>query len=289
MNTVRPGVGTGSRIDLHCHSTASDGTLPPAQVVAAAHAAGVATLALTDHDSVAGLGEARATAQASGIHFVNGVELSTRWNGRDIHIVGLDFKLDSAPLLEGLESQHQLRRQRARAIAAKLEKLGLADAYARVGQQAGGGQITRAHFARLLIEAGICRDARRAFKQILGPGKRGYVASPWPAMEPAIGWIIAAGGSAVLAHPLAYRLTHSKLDALLTAFRAAGGTAMEVCTGNSDTTDIARMARFAQQHTLLGSVGSDFHDPAQRWRCLGGLAPLPPTVAPVWEQFRTAA
>lgn len=276
-------------IDLHCHSRASDGTLSPTALVAAAHAAGVRMLALTDHDTLAGLDAARAAAATRNMHFINGVEISTRWGTRTIHIVGLDFDAHCAALLDGLAGLQAQRRQRARAIAAKLENFGVTDALRRARYAADGGQITRTHFARLLVEDGLCQDARRAFRRILGDGKPGCVATPWVSIDAAVAWIRAAKGQAVLAHPQCYRLSRTKFDCLLDTFTAAGGTALEVCCGNSKDADVVRATSAARRHGLFGSAGSDFHDPAHAWRHLGGTAPMPSSVTPVWHHFRDFA
>lgn len=272
-------------IDLHCHSLASDGTLAPGDLVIAAFAAGVRTLALTDHDTLAGMPSAAAAAGRLGIRFIRGVELSCGWEQRTVHVVGLDFDHADGPLQEGIAGLQAARRARAARIAAKLEALGVAHALERVQRQAAGGQITRQHFARLLVEDGLCRDARRAFKRFLGRARRAYVAASWAPLSEVLAWIHGAGGYAVLAHPFAYRLSASTLERLIAAFRAEDGDALEVCCGTSGPADVTRAAELARRYGLLGSVGSDFHDPTQPWRRLGGLAPLPPSVTPLWSRF----
>ncbi|HEU0196577.1 MAG TPA: PHP domain-containing protein [Nevskiaceae bacterium] len=273
-------------IDLHCHSTASDGVLPPAEVVAAAHAAGITTLALTDHDTLAGLAEAHAAARARGLQLINGVELSACWGAHTIHIVALDFDADNEPLRAGLARLQSQRTQRAQRIAAKLEALGVARALERTTALAAGGQVTRSHFARLLVQDGLCRTPRRAFQRFLGHGKRAWSAAPWGPLAEAIEWIHAAGGQAVLAHPLLYGFSRTQVERLLEAFCRAGGTAMEVCNGTSGAADVVRSAALACEYKLQGSMGSDCHDPAQPWRTLGATPPLPPNVPPVWRAFR---
>lgn len=272
-------------IDLHSHSTASDGRLTPTQLVEAAAEAGVGMLALTDHDTLDGLAEARQASLACGITLLFGVEISVRWQQRTLHVVGLDIDVQAMALCEGLARLQEQRRQRAAVIAAKLQRLGLADALKRASIQAGGGQITRTHFARLLVEDGICKTQQQAFKQYLASGKQAYAAAQWVPMAEAIRWIVDAGGCAVLAHPLRYRLGSGARARLLEDFREAGGCALEVCCGSSRDADVVLCAAEAGRHQLLGSIGSDFHGPEQRWLKLGGAPPLPTSVTPVWTRF----
>lgn len=274
-------------IDLHCHSTASDGRLTPAQLVEAAADAGVGMLALTDHDTLNGLAEAQQAALPCGITLVPGVEISVRWQQRTLHVVGLDIDVNAPALRAGLTQLQEQRRLRAAATAAKLERLGLADALNRASAQTGGGQITRTHFARLLVESAMCKTMQQAFKRYLAPGKPAYAAAQWVPMAEAIGWIVEAGGYAVLAHPLQYRLSTSARARLLEDFCRADGSALEVCCGNSRDADVMLCAADARRHQLLGSVGSDFHGPEQRWLKLGGAPTLPASVTPVWTRFAT--
>lgn len=274
-----------SLVDLHCHSTASDGRLTPTALVEAAAVAGVELLALTDHDTVAGIAEAQAAASRCGLRLLPGVELSSTWQKRTLHVVGLGVDPHSPALVVGLAVLQQLRAERAVAIAARIEKLGVKDVLQRASAMAGDGQITRTHFARLLIESGICKDMKKAFKRYLSSGKPQYVVVQWPGLDDIIGWIHAAGGRAVLAHPLRYDMSAAWRQRMLTAFRDAGGDAIEVCCGNSETADINTSAAEAVQHGLHGSIGSDFHDPEQRWARLGRIPPLPATVTPVWANL----
>lgn len=275
-------------IDLHCHSTASDGRLTPTQLVEAAAEAGVGMLALTDHDTLDGLAEAQQAALACDITLVTGVEISVRWQQRTLHVVGLDIDVNTAAMRNGLALMQQQRRLRAVAIAAKLERLGLSDALNRASAQASGGQITRTHYARLLVESGMCKTMQQAFKHYLASGKPAYAAAQWVPMAEAVSWIVDAGGSAVLAHPLQYRLGTDARTRLLKDFRQAGGSALEVCSGNSRDADVMLCAADARCHQLLGSVGSDFHGPEQRWLKLGGAPPLPASITPVWTRFATS-
>lgn len=278
---------TGHGIDLHCHSTASDGRLTPEELVAAAAKEGVRLLALTDHDTMDGLPAAQASAQTCGITLVPGVEISARLNQRTLHIVGLNVNPQTPTLCAGLAELQQQRRQRAQTIAAKLERLGVGDALQRATLLARGGQITRTHFARLLVDAGVCKSLQQTFKRYLGAGKAAYAAAQWVPMAQAIEWIEAAGGIAVLAHPMQYRLSATAHRRMLEGFREAGGRALEVCSGNSQPADVQRCADDARHYGLLGSVGSDFHGPEQYWLRLGGAPPLPDDITPVWSRFST--
>lgn len=271
-----------STVDLHTHSTASDGSLAPAAVVQAAAEVGVQMLALTDHDTVRGLDEAAAAARRCGITLVPGVELSVRWKERSLHLVGLDIDPAAPALVAGLAELQRIREIRAAGIAQRLERIGVHDALARTQALAHGNQPTRTHFARLLVADGICRDLERAFSRYLGAGKPAYVGAAWPELDQAVDWIRRAGGQAVIAHPLRYRFGSQLRGRLYQAFREMGGAGIEVCCGTSDADDVRRSANEAAEQGLKGSVGSDFHGPEQPWVRLGRVAPLPATVDAVW-------
>lgn len=275
--------------DLHTHSTVSDGRLTPQALVDTAADAGVECLSLTDHDTTDGVTAARAAAMQRGIHFVPGVEISVSWSRRTLHIVGLAVNTDAPPLANGLKQLQTIRRERAQKIAHKLEKAGVNNAYRRAEQSAGGGQITRTHFARLLIEDSKADTMQQCFKRYLGPGKSAYVSSEWVALEESIAWIHAAGGVAILAHPLAYGMTGAWRARMHAAFAEAGGDGVEVHCGNSSPQDIQLSAKAALEFNLLGSVGSDFHAPEQRWLKLGRPLRLPADVTPVWSHPRMQA
>lgn len=267
-------------IDLHTHSTASDGRLTPQELVSAAHATGVQLLAITDHDVVdayAGLTPPR------GLGLVTGVEFST-WHGRHgIHVVGLNITLDSDAMRTALAAQHDARTQRAVRIAERLYKRGFADALAGAARQARGELLGRPHFAAWLVEIGACASTDQAFKKYLGRG--GGPIDSWPPLDTIIGWIRAAGGDAVLAHPAKYGLTRQRLDRLARAFAAAGGQALEVISG-TQSPDLTRdLATLAARHGLAASAGSDFHQPGQPWAKLGRVAALPAGCTPVWERW----
>lgn len=274
-----------SAFDLHCHSSASDGALSPAQVVSRAVRGGVRHLALTDHDSVAGIECARRAAEALGVRLIAGVEISVTWEKRCFHILGLGIDPVNETLCRGLAGLQRIRRERAAAMAENLARHGIEGSLAAVEEMAGEGMITRTHFARFLVARDYAASVAEVFERYLVRGKPGYVATRWAGLEEALEWIRAAGGVAVLAHPLRYQLTASWLRRFLSAFRSAGGVGIEVVNGNSAPNQIATCADYARRYRLAGSVGSDFHDPAFPWIDLGRLAPLPPGVEPVWDAF----
>ncbi|HEB77363.1 MAG TPA: PHP domain-containing protein [Methylothermaceae bacterium] len=272
-----------SSYDLHCHSTASDGALTPADLVRRAAAHGVRHLALTDHDTVSGIAEARQTAKHLNLNLIPGVEISVTWENKCFHILGLGIDPQCDLLQRGLKGLQRLRAQRAEQMAASLEKHGITGSLEAVRKMAGSGMITRTHFARFLVARHYAPSVAEVFDRYLVRGKPGYVATRWADLDQAAAWIREAGGVAVLAHPMRYQLTASWLRRFLTAFRSAGGAGIEVVSGNSNANQIATCADYARRYRLLGSVGSDFHDPAFPWIELGQLAPLPPGVTPVWQ------
>lgn len=272
------------KYDFHCHSTASDGALPPAEVIRRAHLQGVTTLALTDHDTVAGLSEASAAAMC-GMRFISGIELSATYAHQCLHIVGLNIDAEHPLLTEGLRQQQALRDQRALKIAEKLEKKGVSGAYQAVTQSAGNGEITRSHFADFLVAQGHVGTQQEAFDRYLSKGKPAYVPTQWASLEEVVGWIRAAGGIAVLAHPLRYNLSHKWMNRALTDFKRLGGQGVEVVTGRASVDDIRLSWQLAHKHQLYASVGSDFHTPDNQWVELGRLAALPDGVQPVWSLF----
>jgi len=270
--------------DLHCHSTASDGTLAPAEVVVRACKHGVDILSLTDHDTTAGLEEAYLSAQENGIKLIPGIELSTTWQGKLLHIIGLEIDPEYAPLKQGIKMLKEMREQRAIEMGRRLAKAGYLNAYENARRLAGDGNVTRTHFARHLIEAGVAKDFTDVFKNFLVRGKPGYYRVEWSTMEDAVSWITGAGGIAVVAHPLRYKLTASWLNRVLAGFKEAGGEGMEVVCGRNTPDDNARSAHFARKHGLLASQGSDFHEPG-KWVELGKLGKLPDGLSPVWQQW----
>ena len=276
-----------SPIDLHCHSQASDGEFTPTELVEHAAAHGIETLALTDHDTVAGLAEARSQAEKLGLVFINGVELSVSWQNKTLHIVGLNFDPAHPAMCSVLERLQTTRKDRAQRIADKLEKVGVKNALKRAQNLAKGGQITRPHFARLLVEDGIVADMKQAFKRHLGAGKPAAVKTQWLELQAAIDAIHAAGGLAVLAHPLRYNLSAAWRERMYTAFVEAGGDGVEVSAGPSQSAeDMQLSTRAALNYDLLASVGSDFHNREQRWIPYARLQALSTQLTPIWSRFQ---
>ena len=269
--------------DLHAHSTHSDGAYRPRELIERAVAAGIDVLALTDHDTLSGHLEAAEAARDLGIGFLPGVEISVTWQGKTLHLVGLRVDAAHEPLIAGLEGLARHRVQRAFEMAQRLEKVGIIGIYDEVLARAGEGMVTRTHFAHCLARRGLAADVRDVFNRYLTPGKPGYVHSTWADLETASAWIRGAGGVAVLAHPIRYKLTGSWLRRLAVEFKEFGGQAIEVLSGQASPGDVQASAQLAKRFDLLGSCGSDFHGPDQGWPKLGRLPPMPKDVTPVWS------
>ncbi len=272
-----------SPVDLHMHSTASDGRLSPSAVVARAYAQDVRLMALTDHDTLDGVEEAVSAAKTLGIQCLAGIELSARWARGVVHIVGLGLDPQEKTLMEGVAQQQAQRRARAERIAERLERTGVAGVAARVATQVGDGVPGRAHFARDLVAEGYAKDIQHAFDRYLQRGRPGYAPVEWAPIDDIVQWIHAAGGVAVFAHPLRYRLSRGALRAAIAAFVEAGGGAIEVCNGGGGRDDPAAAAALARRFGLKASIGSDFHDPDFPWIEIGRLAPIPRDIEPVWH------
>lgn len=274
------------QFDLHCHSTISDGLLAPADLVGYAAEKGVNVLALTDHDDIAGLDAAAVAAQACGIEFVNGVEISVTWHRRTLHIVGLKIDPEYAPLRAGLQRIRDSRHVRAQGMADSLSRAGISGslegAYA---QATRGGIISRSHFARWMVEQGYASDVRGVFKRFLVAGKPGYFEHEWADLEEAVSWIVGSGGIAVLAHPGRYDLGRTNMLNLLHEFRELGGKAVEVVTGSHTPDQYQEFARLAHQFDLLASSGSDYHGPGMTYVEMGRLPALPAICTPVWHDW----
>jgi predicted metal-dependent phosphoesterase TrpH len=275
------------RYDLHAHSTASDGLLAPDALVQRAAERGVDVLALTDHDDMAGLALAEERAREAGIRLVPGAELSVSWGDQTIHIVALNVDPHCPALVEGLEVIRSGRDGRARRIAAALEAAGIPGAWDGALRYVTSERlISRAHFARYLVEAGFVRDMKDVFRRYLAPGLPGYVEHAWATLDEAVGWIHAAGGDAVLAHPGRYRITPAAMRTLVAQFRDIGGDAIEVVTPSHDADEIARFAALARVHGLKASQGSDYHGPGESLVEPGDLPPLPAGLVPVWSSWQ---
>jgi len=275
-----------NKIDLHCHSTASDGKLSPQELLAKAQQLEISTLAITDHDTVAGYRSAAKQAQEYGVRLVSGIELSCVWSGINIHVVGLNFDAASAAMLAAEQRQIEVRFERAKLIAQKLGKrLQHEIAIEDVAAYAGGEQIGRPHFAQYLLDRGLVNSMASAFTKYLGAGKIGDVKTGWPTMTEAVQWIIGAGGIAVLAHAHRYNMTRTKLKACIQEFTLAGGRAIEVAYGTMDKGQQQQLVQFAKEFNLKGSCGSDYHGPNRFGLELGQMPAFPADIAPVWEGF----
>ncbi len=274
------------RYDLHCHSTYSDGLLPPADVVQRAASRGVDVLALTDHDGIEGLPEAQAAASDAGIVLINGSELSVSWEDHTIHVLGLNVDPTHQPLIDGLAAIRTGRDGRARRMADALAAAGIPDAFegARV-YVTSEALISRTHFARFLVEQGHVRDIKDAFKRYLAPGNPGYVSHVWATLPEAIGWIRGAGGIAAVAHPGRYKITASDMRRLLAEFRDAGGEGLEVVSSAHTAAQYAEYASLARVFGFKASCGSDWHGPGESWMDFGELPPLPAGTTPVWSDW----
>ncbi len=273
--------------DLHCHSVISDGTLTPEVLAERAKANGVHLWALTDHDELGGQRRARDAASALNLDYLAGVEISVTWMGETIHIVGLGIDAEHAGIIEGLRRTREGRGDRAQLMADQLAKVGINGAYEGALHFAGNHQlISRTHFARFLVEQGVCRNTEHVFKNYLIEGKPGYVPHQWASLDDAVAWIKASGGVAVIAHPGRYsRLNPMQMDELYKRFKDLGGLAIEVVTGSHSPDQYKTFAKIAEQYGFLASRGSDFHDPNESHIDLGNLPHLPDHLTPVWSAF----
>ena len=270
--------------DLHCHSTVSDGTLAPDMLAARAKANGVELWALTDHDEIDGIDAARRAAAQQRLPFLTGVEISVTFAGKTVHIVGLGFDDRDAALRAGLVATRGGREARAREMAAGLARAGIPDAYeGALGYVGNPDLISRTHFARWLVDAGICDDTHEVFRKYLVEGRPGFVPHRWATLGEAVRWIVQAGGLAVVAHPGRYKFSVNEEYALFTEFMAHGGRGVEVITGSHSSADYVRYAAAALEFGLLASRGSDFHSPEESRIDLGRLPGLPAGLSPVWE------
>ncbi len=273
-------------VDLHSHSNISDGVLSPSVVAARAKANGVDVWALTDHDEVSGIAEARAAAKELDLFYVPGVEISITWAAHTIHIVGLRIDETNPTLVQGLAATRGGREQRAREMAAQLAKIGIPDAFEGALLHVGNPDlISRTHFARYLVEIGRCADTHEVFSNYLTEGKPGYVPHRWATLEQAVSWIHNAGGIAVVAHPGRYNLNAVAFNAFFDEFKQRGGDAIEVTTGSHSPDQYAQFAQIANDYGFMASRGSDFHSPSESRIDLGALPPLPKSVVPVWHDW----
>ncbi|MCE1194665.1 MAG: PHP domain-containing protein [Acidovorax sp.] len=270
--------------DLHCHSRVSDGTLSPEDLAARAKANGVELWALTDHDEVGGQHRALAAARAQGMAYLTGTEISVTFADTTVHIVGLGFDPDDAQLARGLAATRGGRAERAQEMAAQLAQVGIRNAFEGALKFVGNPDlISRTHFARYLVETGVCKDTAEVFRRFLTEGKPGYVPHRWATLGDAVRWITEAGGLAVIAHPARYRFTATEEYALFSEFKQHGGRGVEVVTGSHTAAEYVTYADMAQEFGLAASRGSDFHSPDESHTDLGTLPPLPGALTPVWE------
>lgn len=273
------------KYDLHCHSNYSDGELNPEAVVTLAVQHDITHLALTDHDTIEGLIEAKLAAEQNNITLINGIEFSCSWEGQLLHVLGLNIDPENIDL-KVLTAQNQQRRlDRAEQMHQDFEKHGIDLRKLVVAQLTERGVPTRPHFAQALIESGYAKNKNQAFKRYLVRGKPGYIPMQWPQLGEIANAIASSGGVAVLAHPLRYKLTRTRLIKLIKAMLEVGIRGIEVCTPVTDAEQQSMLERLALQYDLLASIGSDFHSLEQSWARLGSAVELPESLTPVWTEF----
>lgn len=272
-------------VDLHCHSNMSDGAMRPGDVVRRAAERGVNVLALTDHDELGGLEEARRVAKEVGIRFIDGVEISVTWRGKTIHIVGLNIGAGLEELARELEQVRSGRLSRAKRMAADFDVAGIPGTLEGALRYAENpAMVGRTHFARYLAEIGVVQDTKAAFQRFLVPGKPGYVPIEWATLPDAVSWIRRAGGQAVLAHPGRYGLSSGALKDLVSEFKEAGGEGIEVVTGSHQPDQYLLFGAIARTYDLAASRGSDFHGPGEGAE-FGSLPALDPRLVPIWRDW----
>jgi predicted metal-dependent phosphoesterase TrpH len=270
--------------DLHCHSTVSDGTLAPEALAQRASANGVELWALTDHDEIGGQHRAAEAAKAHGMGYLTGTEISVTFIGHTVHIVGLGFDANNLTLKDGLRKTRGGREERAIEMSDGLAKVGIKGAFEGALKFVGNPElISRTHFARFLVESGICRETNEVFRKYLTEGKPGFVPHRWASLKDAVSWITGAGGMAVIAHPARYKFTPNEEFALFTEFKALGGQGVEVVTGSHTVAEYAIYAETAREFGLAASRGSDFHSPDESHTELGTLPFLPSNLTPIWD------
>ena len=270
--------------DLHCHSVVSDGTLTPEELASRAKSQGVALWSLTDHDEIGGQTRAAAAAAACGMDYLTGVEISVTFLQQTVHIVGLGFDANDTALMAGLQQTRGGRAQRAQEMAADLARVGIKGTFEGALTYAGNPDlISRTHFARYLVETGVCKDTYEVFRKYLTEGKPGFIEHRWATLKDAVRWITQAGGMAVIAHPARYKFSANEELALFTEFKGHGGVGVEVVTGSHSAAEAATYAATALEFELAASRGSDFHSPGESRTELGALPDLPGQLTPIWE------
>ncbi len=275
------------RVDLHSHTNCSDGALTPKELIERAVNFQIDVLAITDHDSVKGLDIAKQTILEQNIPLtlINGIEISTQWQGFEIHIVGLNIDPDHAQLQSLISAQQQRREDRATSMGEKLEKCGFNDVYSDAKAMAGEGSITRAHFAKVLLQRGVVSKMQSAFDKYIGKGKRAYVKPNWCSIEEAVATIHAAGGVADMDHPIRYDLTAKWLRRLIVDFKDAQGDGLEVVLPQMNNEQRKIMLNYCSEYDLYASMGSDFHQPS-RWSDLGRNLVMPEQANPIWQLWQ---
>jgi 3',5'-nucleoside bisphosphate phosphatase len=280
-------VTTYLNADLHCHSVVSDGTLTPEALAARAKANGVELWALTDHDEIGGQARAAAAAAANGMAYLTGTEISVTFAAETVHIVGLGFDATNPIIVNGLAKTRGGRGERAMEMSDGLAKVGIKGAYEGALKFVGNPElISRTHFARFLVESGVCKDTYEVFRKYLTEGKPGYVPHRWASLGDAVGWITQSGGVAVIAHPGRYKFTANEEFALFSEFKTHGGQGVEVVTGSHTTAEYVEYAAVAKEFGMAASRGSDFHSPDESRIDLGTLPMLPGDLTPVWELLK---
>jgi len=271
------------KVDLHNHSYYSDGVFSPSEVVRLADEADCDLFALTDHDTTDGLDEARQTADKLSVDLVSGVEISAFWRNMTIHIIGLDIDIDNDILQAGLAHNQQLRKERAEKIALGLWRAGIKDALEKTQALSKTDMLTRTHFAQMLIREGYCKDMKSVFRRYLTGKKPGGIRVEWKNIDEVVGWIHAAGGQAVLAHPFRYRMTNTKIKNMFLNFKEVLGDGIEVVTATSTDEEITLSNQWTKEYKLLSSCGSDYHGwPNQRIQ-IGCLKDLPNLDNAIWR------
>lgn len=272
-------------VDLHCHSIFSDGALSPEELVSRATKVGAKVFALTDHDTIAGLPRLHAANTNDDLYIINGVEISMRWRKYDIHVLAYNFSSEHAGIIDLLAAQKNNRLRRAHDIAERLQDEGVQDAFAKAAKYARNDNVGRPHFARVLIDEGKVKETQQAFDKYLARGKHAYVKSCWVELEDAISVVRAAGGNTVIAHPLKYKLTNTKLIELVTDFKQAGGEGIEVVSTDAQTADIKLLAEICTDHSLCATTGSDFHNDKSSRVGIGMQRPIPKSCTPIWDKW----
>lgn len=271
--------------DLHSHSTASDGSLSPTELLARAKSRHIDVLALTDHDNTAGLAEAGQAAHDLGVTLIPGVEISVTWSAKTVHILGLGIQSQNEVLQQGLSRLREFRQWRGEEISRRLAKVGIHDALEGAKRYATGSLISRTHFAHFLVKQGHASDLRDVFKKFLVHNKPGHVPGQWAELDSAVSWIRAAGGMAVVAHPARYKLSATRLRQLLGEFKECGGEGLEVVSSSHTLDQCRAMAKQAKKYNLFATCGSDYHGPEHTWVELGKIPPLPSDCMPIWSQW----